>query len=263
MKQLLDGDLHITPCPSGINTNAATRCAQCNRMGSLAAGRWAVCPRCCAWVCSRHVEEAPFRLCSNFCEAELNDYVGGAVSGASPLQSPQKRRLEDSKLEAYRKRSMRLAYMHGFLPKLRQTSQVTFMASPADFTAETAPDVDVLKILHVSPRDFRIRFQSSHHRYYIDGVQTRGSVMSMTHAFSNPFDSDTVITGMIDGRTWPRAGYLKRDVSFTAMSRDHLLCPELLDLYAASPRNDARISHLLRELSQEHEIAVNATSLSP
>ena len=159
--------------------------------------------------------------------ASDDDYLGGTSLFLSP---EQKRRLANSRLEAYKKKSARLAYMDGFLPKLRQASQLTFAASPADFNVETAPDVDVLKILHVCPRDFRVRFQASHHTYYIDGLQARGSVTGMIHAFSNPFDADMVVTRMVNGRNWPRAGYLKHDVSFTWMSGLHLLCPELLDL---------------------------------
>ena len=38
------------------------------------------------------------------------------------------------------------------------------------------------------------------------------------------------------------------------MSRLSALCPVLLDLYAGSPRNDARSSGLLQELARNHDI---------
>ena len=77
----------------------------------------------------------------------------------------------------------------------------------------------------------------------------------MMHTFCAPFDADMVITRMMSGSTWPRAGYLKSDVSFTRMSRLRILCPEILGLYSGSPRDDERISKLLRDLSSNQDIA--------
>ena len=98
-------------------------------------------------------------------------------------------------------------------------------------------------------------FRASDHTYYVDGRRTKGSVTGMIHAFCAPFDADMVITRMMRGSNWPRAGYLKSDVSFTWMSRLGVLCPEILGLYSGSPRDDERISKLLRDLSSGQDIA--------
>ena len=98
-------------------------------------------------------------------------------------------------------------------------------------------------------------FRASDHTYYVDGRRTKGSVTGMIHAFCAPFDADMVITRMMRGSNWPRAGYLKSDVSFTWMSRLGVLCPESLGLYSGSPRDDERISKLLRDLSSGQDIA--------
>ena len=98
-------------------------------------------------------------------------------------------------------------------------------------------------------------FRASDHTYYVDGRRTKGSVTGMIHAFCAPFDAGMVITRMMRGSNWPRAGYLKSDVSFTWMSRLGVLCPEILGLYSGSPRDDERISKLLRDLSSGQDIA--------
>ena len=204
-----------------------------------------------------------------------NDALGGATLNAvqqsqtaastSEAIASQKRQLVESRLSAYKRKAMRLGFMNGCFPTLVQPSSLTFAATPATFNSDTAAEVDVLKILRVHPRDFNIGFQAADHTYYIDGQKTKGSVTRMIHAFSNPFQADQVITKMIRGWNWPRAGYLRHEVSFTSMSRLRVLCPELLDLYACNPRDDARICHLLRDVTKYHDIAdeVAQLSLSP
>ena len=66
--------------------------------------------------------------------------------------------------------------LDGFMPRLRQSGSLAFATSPIAFNPETAPNVDVLTFVRPHPRDFRIRFQALGHTYYIDGVQTKGSV---------------------------------------------------------------------------------------
>ena len=77
-KEISEHDLVVAACPSAINADARIRCSQCNRRDSLAAGDWAICPRCFTWACRRHLEEVPFRMCNGPCDAELDDYLGGA-----------------------------------------------------------------------------------------------------------------------------------------------------------------------------------------
>ncbi|CAE7406374.1 ABCB1, partial [Symbiodinium pilosum] len=178
-----------------------------------------------------------------------------AFGGSDSINFAQRKRLQSSWLDACRRKAARLASPNnGLLPMLRRPTTFTFPCSPDSFDAGAAPDVDVLKLLRAHPRDSRIRFQASDHTYYIGGVQTKGSVTGVIHTFCTPFEADSVITNVMNGARWPRAGHLKHEVSFTNMSRLSALCPVLLDLYAGSPRNDARISGLLQELARNHDI---------
>ena len=178
-----------------------------------------------------------------------------AFGGSDSINFAQRKRLQSSWLDACRRKAARLASPNnGLLPVLHWPTTFTFPCSPDSFDAGAAPDVDVLKLLRAHPRDSRIRFQASDHTYYIGGVQTKGSVTGVIHTFCTPFEADSVITNMMNGARWPRAGYLKHEVSFTNISRLSALCPVLLDLYAGSPRNDARISGLLQELARNHDI---------
>ena len=235
------------------------RCCACGHEESINSSDWVVCWKCCSWACRYHTWQAPRDLCPICGLVELADFLGGAFSS---LDASQKRRLIDSRLTAYKRKAARLASMEGFLPRLRDPSPWTFPSTPAAFDPRQAPDVDILKILRAHPRDFAIRFQASDHTYYIDGLQTNGSVTSMIHAFSNPFEPDLVIAKMMQGRNWPRAGYLKQDVSLAVMSRLRILCPELLDLYAGNPRDDVSICNVLREVSQYEDISHEITQLS-
>ena len=146
-----------------------------------------------------------------------------AFGGSESISLSQRKRLQASWVDACRRKAARLVSLNNaFLPTLRRPTTFTFPCSPAGFDAGIAPDVDVLKLLRAHPTDFRIRFQASDHTYYIDGVQTKGLVTGMIHTFCAPFDADNVITNMMNGIHWPRAGYLRHEVSFATMSR--LLC---------------------------------------
>ncbi|CAE7311176.1 unnamed protein product, partial [Symbiodinium necroappetens] len=247
--------------PSVMQVKTEIKCEICEQGYPLGQPRWSVCPTCCTWVCRNHVRRSPLRVCNN-CPGYLADYLGGSSSSANTVltqesvavTAAQRKRLVESRLEACKRKASQLALLDGFMPRLRQPDSLTFTTAPMAFNPETAPDVDVLKLSHAHPRDFRIRFQASDHTYYIDGVQTKGSVTGMIHAFSQPFDADAVITKMMSGRNWPRAGYLKGEVSLTWMSRLSVYCPEILHLYAGSPRDDVRISKALREIASYHDI---------
>jgi hypothetical protein len=67
----------------------------------------------------------------------------------------------------------------------------------------------LLQHLFPNPRDQRLRFHSESHTYYIDGVQTQGSVTGLVHRFCNSFDAEAVIAGMMRSKRWPRPGYLR------------------------------------------------------
>ena len=211
--------------------------------------------------------ETPGDLCPSCNLLPLGDFIGGSSrtscdNGVLTLEAAQRERLINSRLQACKRKASQVALLDGFKPRIRQPVSFSFAISPLAFDPETAPNVDVLKLLHAHPRDFRIRFQASDHTYYIDGVQTKGSVTGMIHAFSQPFDADVVISKMMNGRNWPRAGYLKHEVSLTWMSRLCVHCPDLLHLYAGNPRDDARISKALRDIACYHDISDELAQLT-
>ena len=211
--------------------------------------------------------ETPGDLYPSCNKLPLGDFIGGSSrascdNGVLTLEAAQRERLINSRLQACKRKASQVALLGGFKPRIRQPVSFSFAISPLAFDPETAPNVDVLKLLHAHPRDFRIRFQASDHTYYIDGVQTKGSVTGMIHAFSQPFDADVVISKMMNGRNWPRAGYLKHEVSLTWMSRLCVHCPDLLHLYAGNPRDDGRISKALRDIACYHDISDELAQLT-
>ncbi|CAE7360691.1 unnamed protein product [Symbiodinium natans] len=250
----------LTPLLSPIDPETLARCCVCGHEESISSRDWLVCWECCSWACRYHAQRGPREPCPTCGLVQLADCLGGSTG--SSLDASQKRRLQESRLAAYERKATRLASMEGFLPKLLQPSAWTCPSTPSAFEPGNAADVDVLKTLRAHPRDFAIRFQASDHTYYIEGVQTHGSVTSMIHAFSEPFQPDLVIAKMMQGRNWPRAGYLKRDVSFAVMTRLRILCPGLLDLYAGNPRDDVSICNVLRGVSDYADISHEITQLS-
>ena len=211
--------------------------------------------------------ETPGDLCPSCNKLPLGDFIGGSShascdNGVLTLEAAQRERLINSRLQACKRKASQVALLDGFKPRLRQPVSFSFAISPLAFDPETAPNVDVLKLLHAHPRDFRIRFQASDHTYYIDGIQTKGSVTGMIHAFSQPFDADVIISKMMNGSTWARAGYLKHEVSLTWMSRLSVHCPDLLRLYAGSPRDDSRISKALRDIACYHDMSAELAQLT-
>ena len=127
------------------------------------------------------------------------------------VKAAQRERLINFRLQACKRKASQLALLDGFMPRLRQPGSLGFAISPIAFNPETAPNADVLKLLHARPCQ---RFQNSFsgirpyllHRWCAD----EGSVTGMIHAFSQPFDADVVITKMMNGSHWPRAGYTQK-----------------------------------------------------
>ena len=109
-------------------------------------------------------------------------------------------------------------------------------------------------------------FRASDHTYYVDGRRTKGSVTGMIHAFCAPFDAGMVITRMMRGSNWPRAGYLKSDVSFTWMSRLGVLCPGVCTLAAQEMTSESanfygiflRVKTSQMSLSNLHYLAMKS-----
>ena len=179
------------------------------------------------------------------------DVLGDRLGGADNMTGKARKRLQASKMEAFRRKAQRLAIMPetGFLPRLlHEQAEVRFPMSPADYDAATVLDVDVLRFLHPHLRDLGVRFEAANHEYFVGGAKMKHSVTGLIHKFSQPFNADAVIGFMMRGRNWPRPGYLQRVIPFDAVAKLHLLCPELLPLLAGSPRDDPRICDRLRAL---------------
>ena len=164
------------------------------------------------------------------------------------LSQAQRKRLSESRLEAVRRKGRRIACMEGQLPVLLHASEVEVPATPAALDLTQVPNVDVLKFLHPHPRDSRVHFRAEDHVYFVDDKRTNGSVTSMIHSFCAGFDEAKVIDAMMSGPRWPRAGYLKQNPSIFSFARVAMACPELVELYAASPRDEAQISQALRRI---------------
>ncbi|CAE7260360.1 unnamed protein product [Symbiodinium sp. CCMP2592] len=155
-------------------------------------------------------------------------------------------------MEAFRRKAQRLAIMPetGFLPRLlHEQADFTFPMSPADYDTALAVNVDVLRFLHPHLRDLGVRFEAANHEYFVGGAKMKHSVTGLIHKFCEPFNAEAVIGFMMKGQNWPRPGYLQRVIPFDAVTKLHLLSPELLPLLAGSPRDDPRICDVLRALS--------------
>ena len=57
-----------------------------------------------------------------------------------------------------------------------------------------------MRDLYGHARDSRLHFVSNTHTYYVDGVETLGSVTGLVHAFAGDFDAARVSAAMIEGR---------------------------------------------------------------
>jgi hypothetical protein len=61
-------------------------------------------------------------------------------------------------------------------------------------------EVTLLSDLNGHPRDSRLRFVAESHKYFIDGMETLGSVTGVVHRFAQDFDADRVSAAMMAGR---------------------------------------------------------------
>ncbi|CAE7796366.1 unnamed protein product [Symbiodinium sp. CCMP2592] len=188
------------------------------------------------------------------------------VSGGSPsLTDQQKRKIDDSKLEAVARKGRRLAALRGLRLHHADPDSTwipAIPASPEEFDLSTTPDVDILKLVHPHRRDLKVQFHSASHVYEVHGQATNGSVTGMIHAFCRKFDADTTIQGMQNGPRWPREGYLREQVSMHSLVRLSTLCPELPGLFVSRPRNDAQIAGLLQRLRHVGDFEEEIVQLS-
>ena len=184
-------------------------------------------------------------------EEGFQDFVGGSREEAEMTQL-QRKRWAQSKLAAYARKAKRVAAMDGFLPKhCEAESLVNVPRSPDLFSSDTALDVDILKYLHPHDRDLRVQFFSKEHVYFVDKKKVRGSVTGVVHTFAESFDADSVIGGMQRSANWPRVGYLRQHVTFDDIQPLHIASPQLLELFAGSPRDETQICRLLQALRHD------------
>ena len=129
---------------------------------------------------------------------------------------------------------------------------VTMPATPANFEhgLPRLPIVRFLEVLNSHPRDSRLRFFADDHKYTWDGQPTLGSVTGLIHRFTRPFIEDEVIDRMINGRNWPRVGYLALPVS-----------DDIIDELRCSPTTSHLVQLLLVDRPDERAIIVEANRL--
>ena len=128
-----------------------------------------------------------------------------------------------------------------------------------------APCVDITTLawLHPHDRDRHVRFESEGHVYYIRGKQTNGSVTGLIHALARPFDADEVISNMMAGDRWPRAGYLRPFLGETVLKRVRQVDADLVLALLDSPRNDTWISNRLQSLRTNFPEIVQSLVFGP
>ena len=79
------------------------------------------------------------------------------------------------------------------------------------------------EIVHPHPWDARIRFVEEGHVYYLDNIQTGGSVTGLMEPYSEKFDADAACASMRRNlQRWPNPKYLRRLPSDAARYRDVL-----------------------------------------
>ncbi|MCP4332643.1 MAG: hypothetical protein GY785_08295, partial [Gammaproteobacteria bacterium] len=116
------------------------------------------------------------------------------------------------------------------------------------------PNADLLRTLHPHRRDQRLVFVASTHTYFIDGLETLGSVTGLVHGCVRAFNADSAITSMEQSRNWPRRGYIRADIPEAIM--DALLSTpggsELVELLMQNPRDEAGICRQAHALMRQH-----------
>lgn len=125
---------------------------------------------------------------------------------------------------------------------------------PARWPAASPEVVDHLCFLNAHPRDCHLAFDAGKHIYFWDGVMVSISTTGLVHRFAQVFDAREAIAKMRSGFHWPRPGYLKQCIPFSAMRALEELgyAQELLDLLRAEPRPDEQICCLIRSLVHKH-----------
>ena len=121
--------------------------------------------------------------------------------------------------------------------------------TPTNFEAPL-PTFRFREVLNAHPRDSRLRFFESDHKYTWDGQPTLGSVTGLIHQFAQPFIENEVIQQMRQGPFWPGVGYMS------------LPAPTNIVEAIASSQMAGRLASLLSTSdADEHAIATEAQRL--
>lgn len=65
--------------------------------------------------------------------------------------------------------------------------------------------------VNAHPNDSKITFDKTKHTYYYDGKPIDSSVTKFIQEFFEKFDAEKVAQKMIEGKDWPRPGYIHSD----------------------------------------------------
>ena len=69
----------VSSRPSPLFRTATVKCGICSQTRCITTSRFCVCQTCSTWICHRHVQQSPDRMCP-VCPAQLRDYLGGSSS---------------------------------------------------------------------------------------------------------------------------------------------------------------------------------------
>ena len=129
-------------------------------------------------------------------------------------------------------------------------------ATPVDFINYhvVPPVARLLADSHPHMRDQNLVFRPQGHTYLINDVPSLGSVTALVGSYSQGFNAEAVIRGMVTGHNWPRPGYLKK--SFIPSELAFLWAkPEAAKLRGAMLRPDVpeeEVCCLAQSLAQAH-----------
>ncbi|CAE7447342.1 ASB8 [Symbiodinium sp. CCMP2592] len=112
---------------------------------------------------------------------------------------------------------------------------------------------DRLQHIHPHERDVHLRFDNATHTYFWQNKRVMISVTQMIHKYADKFDPDQTLKNMSEGRHWPRAGYLKPDISPDMEHKINQLRagPRILAMLQQKKANDEEMNQHLRMALQQ------------
>lgn len=106
--------------------------------------------------------------------------------------------------------------------KINQLSTINYVVSPKNFGFNyrnkfLLEKEKILELKNPHNLDSLIKFDDKLHKYTLNGEIMELSVMQLASNFFSSFNADDIINKMIQGKKWPREGYINPDGSaFTA-----------------------------------------------